>query len=218
MTEPANNGDSGLRERKKLRTRTRLIDAALELAERQGYERTTVEQIAEAVEVSPRTFARYFPTKDAAILSLVDQQSAAVGTELALIGPDVRPLEALLAANLAALQRTKSTGGPLGLERFVAVLRIINNSPDLRSVAVGQRSVETRTLIAERLGTSTEDRTVKLISAVWAAILVNAWGNLGTEADTAEVNTGNLTDRMHQMLIDTFDEFAAISAELRDSV
>ena len=70
--------DPGLRERKKLRTRTQLIEAALELADRQGYESTTVEQITDAVDVSPRTFARYFPMKDSAILSLLDHLSAAV--------------------------------------------------------------------------------------------------------------------------------------------
>ena len=63
----------GLRERKKQRTRATLIDAAVELCERQGFERTTVDQIAAIADVSPRTFSRYFATKDAIALALIDE-------------------------------------------------------------------------------------------------------------------------------------------------
>jgi AcrR family transcriptional regulator len=57
----------GLRQRKQSKTREALIRAAWELFGRQGYEATTVEQIAEAAEVSRRTYFRYFPTKEAVV-------------------------------------------------------------------------------------------------------------------------------------------------------
>src|SRR5438309_1930906 len=58
----------GLRERKKARTRAEIQRHALRLFRRQGYEATTISQIAEAAEVSESTFFRYFPTKEDVVL------------------------------------------------------------------------------------------------------------------------------------------------------
>src|SRR5689334_13716823 len=58
----------GLRERKKAKTRAAIQEHALRLFRKQGYEETTVEQIADAAEVSPSTFFRYFPTKEDVVL------------------------------------------------------------------------------------------------------------------------------------------------------
>lgn len=59
----------GLRERKKLKTRLAIREATYRLIQEQGYEATTVEQIAEAAEVSPSTVFRYFPTKEDIVLT-----------------------------------------------------------------------------------------------------------------------------------------------------
>ena len=55
---------TGLRERKKLATRATIARVALELFDRDGFERTTLPAIAEAADVSPRTVSAYFPVKE----------------------------------------------------------------------------------------------------------------------------------------------------------
>jgi AcrR family transcriptional regulator len=58
-----------LRERKKQRTRQSIRDAARRLIDRQGYDRTTIEQIAAAAEVAPATIFRHFPSKEHIVLT-----------------------------------------------------------------------------------------------------------------------------------------------------
>jgi AcrR family transcriptional regulator len=205
--------DPGLRERKKLRTRALLIDAALDLAARQGYEHTTVEQIAEAVEVSPRTFARYFPTKDSAILALLDHLTSAVNAELEVIPTDVPPFEALLAANIAMLRRADGAGA-MTISRITALLRIVNASPTLQILAIDLRTQETTDALTKRLSSTYDDRTIQLISATWAAIIASAWGALGTDAQPISTTATDLPELMHRLLVETFSEFAEVSSDL----
>ena len=70
LPSPASGGGvkSGLRERKKQKTRESIQRTALRLFVKQGYEETTIEQIAAAAEISPSTFFNYFPTKEDVVL------------------------------------------------------------------------------------------------------------------------------------------------------
>ena len=59
--------EGGLREQKKLRTRDAIVDAALKLFDKRGYEQTTIADIAAAADIAPRTFFGYFPSKEAVL-------------------------------------------------------------------------------------------------------------------------------------------------------
>jgi AcrR family transcriptional regulator len=93
-----------LRERKAQRTRAELIDAAVKLCLSVGYENATIELIAAAADVSPRTFSRYFSTKDAVFLALLDAVSDDVVAEVSEQSEHLGPLEAMRAAHVAVFK------------------------------------------------------------------------------------------------------------------
>lgn len=66
---PADRPQPGLRERKKIKTREAIRAATYGLVKEQGYDATTIEQIADRAEVSPSTVFRYFPTKEDIVLT-----------------------------------------------------------------------------------------------------------------------------------------------------
>ncbi|MFE0511275.1 TetR/AcrR family transcriptional regulator [Streptomyces sp. NPDC058964] len=68
-TSPSGRPRPGLRERKKIKTREAIRTATYGLIEEQGYDATTIDQIAERAEVSPSTVFRYFPTKEDIVLT-----------------------------------------------------------------------------------------------------------------------------------------------------
>jgi AcrR family transcriptional regulator len=87
-----------LRERKRDRTRKALIDAALDLFERNGYDGTTVADIAEAADIGTRTFFSYFASKEELLFPESDARVAAAVTAIAHRKPDDRPADVLLRA------------------------------------------------------------------------------------------------------------------------
>ena len=98
----------GLRERKKAETRQALAAAALELAEALGPDGVTVEAIAEAAGVSPRTFFNYFATKEDAVVGMSPAHSSALLADLVARPAGEAPLEALRATALAAAARLEA--------------------------------------------------------------------------------------------------------------
>jgi AcrR family transcriptional regulator len=73
---------TGLRERKKQRNRDALVEAGLSLFSERGYDGTTVEEISDAVDLSARTFFRYFETKDQVLFADLPQRVEALAEAL----------------------------------------------------------------------------------------------------------------------------------------
>ena len=96
------NAQDSLRERKKARTRASLREHPLRLFREQGYQATTVEQIAAAAEVSPSTFFRYFPTKEDVVMQ--DDLDARLFAAFEHQPPEVGPVAALRAALLSSVR------------------------------------------------------------------------------------------------------------------
>jgi AcrR family transcriptional regulator len=96
---------ASLRERKKAATRRQLMAVALRLFERQGFENTTVEEIAAAADVAPRTFFRYFPTKVDVLFGDHPDQVALLRETLATRSPDEPIVDAVKRATLEGVKR-----------------------------------------------------------------------------------------------------------------
>lgn len=199
----------GLRERKKQRTRAMLVDAAVKLCIERGYGNTTVEQIAAAAEVSTRTFSRYFPSKDAVMMTVLDDLVHAAVAELATIDRDVPPLSALARAHARAL-RGVPTGEVTGLtaHRLVLMVNVISSSSALRLAAAATRLQPLVLAVAARMGIDPTDRRVALIVSVWGAITAAAWGQLVIGPDEYDDCAVIMVDRLDR----AFGEFADIAA------
>jgi AcrR family transcriptional regulator len=119
----------GLRERKKVRTRLAIEDAALELFEEQGYETTTVEEIAARADVSTTTFFRYFPSKGEVLLSDHGQELPALRQAIV----DRPDRESDLVATWRAIQETWVSA--VDPARTARKARIIATSASLSGVS-----------------------------------------------------------------------------------
>ncbi len=183
----------GLRERKKQRTRSMLIEAAIDLCDRQGFEQTTVEQIAAVADVSPRTFSRYFATKDAVVLAFVDEVIESVAIELAAQPTEIGHLDALYRAHIQAFLKTK-TAPPTHLtaDRLLASARIVTSSPTLMNTASGFRADAVNVALARRMGVPGDDRRLKVTAVVWGSIIMTAIADLGSRANWASVTVDDI--------------------------
>lgn len=182
-----------LRERKKRRTREALLRAALELFTTQGYERTTVDEIAEAVGVSQRTFFRYFGGKEDAAFAVQTMTEAAFVAAVRARPPHEAPMEALRRAILEgwdAIRETVETAVPV--ELYLRMYRTIESTPALLAAHLRRSAATEETiarLLAEREGVDVDtDPRPRLVVAVFGGVIrvtERQWsmgGDFGPEA------------------------------------
>jgi AcrR family transcriptional regulator len=135
---------NGLRERKKAETRAALQDAALRLAEQHGVDKVSVEAIAEAAGVSPRTFFNYFPSKDDAIIGLAPSEPSPLLGYLLERPLDEAPSQALRHAIHASIERLQEDPDRWALRR-----RLVQRHPDLAARYAARLAEVERDLVVE---------------------------------------------------------------------
>lgn len=157
-TPSAERAVAGLRERKKQRTRMALVDAALDLFLAKGYEATTIDEIVAAVEVSQRTFFRYFATKEDVAISFAAEYDQVMVEALAARPPGERPFTALYEAMRIVLGAIEE--GPDEGARFRKLRQVIETTPALVAAQMAQYSAAEKLLVTEiarRQGTDPDD-------------------------------------------------------------
>jgi AcrR family transcriptional regulator len=160
---------AGLRERKKARTRASLREHALRLFREQGYQATTVEQIAAAAEVSPSTFFRYFPTKEDVVLQ--DDMDTRMMTAFARQPPDLAPI----AAVRAAMREAWDSFTPQEWEQIREGGRLSLSVPEIRARAMSEfaRTINVlAAVLARRVGRPSDDLRVRVLAGAVIGVMM----------------------------------------------
>lgn len=148
----------GLRERKKDKTRLQLLEAALELIGRQGFEITTISQIAAAVDVSSRTVLRYFPTKEDVIVNWVED-----GMAIFLSTLEERPADEPAHLSLLASAREMLKSYEARSEFYLTIERVIASSSAI-SARKQEMSAELGAQISAALATRSKTSTAATLT------------------------------------------------------
>jgi AcrR family transcriptional regulator len=121
----------GLRERKKLRTRAAISDAAIALFLRDGFDQVSVAQVADAAEVSKRTLFAYFPAKEDLVVHRVADHETETARIVRARPPSTTPLAALRGHFLEALRERDPATGLNDRPEVCELYRLILDTPAL---------------------------------------------------------------------------------------
>jgi AcrR family transcriptional regulator len=187
---PHHEPPPSLRDRKRDRTRRMIQAEALRLFAHKGFEATTIEQIAAAADLAPRTFFRYFPTKEEVVF-WADYQPTLAG--FVATRPDHEPaLEALRRGIVDGLAAFYTQDRERLLERIRLAFRTPTLHPRLRQQqadwAAGMAGI-----LADRLGARPEELEVRALAAAISAALfvaIEDW-----QAHDGQEDLGGLIDR-----------------------
>src|SRR5262245_8982092 len=127
----------GLRERKKQKTRWAIQEHALRLFAQQGFEATTVEQIAEAAEISPSTFFRYFKSKDDVVIE--DRYDDLIVAAIEATPAEVGPFETLRRAMIGSMALIDAAEE----EQILLRMKLTFSVPSLRARSIGNLMTST---------------------------------------------------------------------------
>src|SRR5882757_10544332 len=171
----------GLRERKKIRTKETIQREAYRLFDENGYAVTTVEQIAEAAEVSPSTFFRYFPSKES--LLLADDLDPLILAAFEAQPPDLSPAQAFRRAYQTVMDDLPSDQ----LEFENTRQRLIFEIPELKGALYDEyyRTVRVAAeAIGHRIGRTPSDFDVQVFAGALTGAMMAAFDSAPKTPDT----------------------------------
>jgi len=160
----------GLRERKKARTRASIREHALRLFRENGYQRTTVEQIAAAAEVSPSTFFRYFPTKEDLVLQ--DDMDTRMVEAFERQPPGLGPVAAVRAATREVFESYSEAD--LDVIRETSTLSV--TVPEVRARAMDEFARTIAVIseaLARRTGRPADDLAVRAVAGAIIGVIMS---------------------------------------------
>ncbi|WP_405373728.1 MULTISPECIES: TetR family transcriptional regulator [unclassified Microbacterium] len=145
----------GLRERRRRETLRELSDAAIELFEQHGVHRTTVDDIARRAGTSPRTFFRYFPTKEAAVFGDAEDAAAVERDVAEAIASGVPLVQAIEQSWLVLIDHFDSHADEH--PRALRVRRLVGSEPTLLALALRNEAEQADRLTAAAIAAAGED-------------------------------------------------------------
>ncbi len=215
-SEPASLAEprSSLRERKKLATRRGIRLIALELIAERGFSHVTVEDIAAAADVSPRTFFNYFPSKEAVLFGADPGRAEELRARLVHDLPGHSALEVLRAVLIDRARHIVAELAELGGDpaRWAAQLKAAQADPQLRAAQgahMAQVESAFASALAERLGTDPDRDPYPMLLASAATGILRATMSFWAAAGGA-VPLEALIDAAYQALADGFPENCAL--------
>jgi AcrR family transcriptional regulator len=158
-----------LRDRKRARTRQALVDAATELFERNGYDETTIADIAAAADIGARTFFSYFPSKEELLFPETDKRVQAAIDSIASRGPADGPAEVLL----RALRKVGDDEDEMSSRLAALRVRLTRTVPAVRGRAL-QVQLDAQRIIARHLAEAFPDRLDEVTAAALTGAFVGA--------------------------------------------
>lgn len=164
----------GLRERKKRQRRRRIEEVALDLFEQRGFGDTTIDDIAEAADIAPRTFFSYFSTKEDVVLADYADRLARIIDRL-----DVRPIDeppwSALRSAFASVAADYEAERPALVRRF-EIMRV-NPSVLARSLQLQVGWEESVTEALRARTNDLDDLDTRLTAAAALAAMRSALGH-----------------------------------------
>jgi AcrR family transcriptional regulator len=161
----------GLRERKKLKTRAAIQKEAMRLFLEKGFDATTIEEIAEAVEISPSTFFNYFPNKEDVVFE--DELDPFILAAFDALPAETHPVRRLRMAMQTVFAHLTPEQDRMMRER----MQLMAATPELRGAMLSQFASivdQIAHLLAPRVGRKRDDFAVHNIAGAVLGVLLSA--------------------------------------------